>query len=179
MTKNQKIISALNSLWCKCVAGYHKSCDVTHYITQKYTFGDLTYSVEHGAYIGEDIEGTFSTLEAAESFLIQKMVEAIKEEVKWNLDVIELPVHGESEVNDKNYWLAILEELNKLDIIEEDKVNWQEQALKMERDFYYLKNAMDYATEKLNEFKVPSYDKEYPEMEYSIGHRISILGNKK
>jgi hypothetical protein len=180
MTKNQQILTKLNTLWCKCIIGHHKSCDPVHYIYQEYTFGDLVYKVEHGAYIGEEINGTFSTLEAAENFLIREIAKEIEKQSEWNLDAIARGDIEELSYLDEpkpEYWQGIRADLKEaLKSQEPTQENWEERALEAERKYNYLKNALDYAIEQLDRLGVSKYDKEYPEMPYSIGHRITILG---
>lgn len=172
MTTNQTLISKLNQLWCKCCAGHHKSYDVNHSIEQKYSCGDLTYNVWHSGYIGDDINGSFSTLEAAEQFLIEGLKVQIQEQCKTE------KFNQENNFESDFDYAAVLKELSELKIEPPQYENFEEKYLNLLAKYNGLKYDYDNSTYFLDSLKVPTEGEDIPELKYSLCYRIELALNQ-
>ncbi len=170
MDKNL-IIAKLSALWGKCLVGHHKSCDPNFYIETKYSFGVIDYYVTHAAYIGDDIEGHFHTLNAAQKFLIQKLKENIETECRNNLAGIE------NSEKPSSHWQNILAELKNLKIESDEKYDYAELYLNLLPEFHSYKDACDSAHKQLDLLKIPKCEESWPELCYSLEYRIELLKN--
>lgn len=181
MTRQQKI-QELQEIWCRIVGSdHHKSGDVVHYISIRYTYGNVEYIVEHLAYCGDDINKTFYTLSAAEDYLIKELIRQITDQLNF---------YKERCPEDKflqplEYYLKLENTFNTIkDIVPSDdslaKVNWEEKYLGLQKEVEFLKFERNYANEVLTKLGISSKIGMSGNfgMELSIGARILELKKK-
>lgn len=86
----EKEITKLTKLWYEIVGiDHHKDKDCHWYISKRWSYGQNPfYTVEHYAYIGEDIYEEFKTYVEAEAFLLCNLGEAIKGEKIWAEEIL-------------------------------------------------------------------------------------------
>lgn len=181
MTRQQKI-QELQEIWCRIVGSdHHKSSDVNHYISIRYTYGNVEYTVEHAAYCGLDINESFYTLAAAEDYLVQELIRQISSQLVFFID----DYSDNDKMQPVKYYLDLQKQFNKVkDVITTDelpeKTNWKEKYLEMHSEVQRLKFELKYADEVLTKLGVGSSigASENFGMELSIGARILELDKK-
>lgn len=107
---NSDIIHKLTSLWYTLLIDHHKDRDCHWYITQRYSYTDKpVYVVEHHGYIIHDFEDkTFNTFGEAEYYLLNKLFEHIREEIRSGFKNLD---NDEPSVVDERFWEGKVEEL--------------------------------------------------------------------
>lgn len=180
MTKQQKI-QDLQELWCKIVGSdYHKSCDVNHYLSIRYTYGNAEYIVEHGAYVGDDINETFYTLSQAEGYLIKELIRQITDQLNFYKE----RCPEDEGLQPLEFYLGLEKTFNTIkDIVPSDEVagvNWEEKYLGLLQEVEKLKFERKYANEVLTELGIDGKidDPLNMGMELSIGARILELAEQ-
>jgi len=182
MTKSEKIQS-LQEIWCKIVGmDHHKNCDIQHWMSIRYSYGDVEYRAEHGAYIGESFDKSFNTLIAAQNYLISELSRQIREELNSIMYRCERPDEYYV-VKSMDYWNKLDEEFQQINsIIPSDKpdkeINFEEEYWNLKRRYEIIKYDIDLITDLLDKNDIIKYDKNYPEMEYSVNYRVELLINK-
>ena len=174
----------LSEIWGKIVGiDHHKMTDMVHYISTKYQFGAIEYHVEHGAYIGENIDKSFSTLESAENYLIEEFCRQIKSEIKENISRCETEDEYSQMVKPKEYWQELNEEFKHIESLKVDgiksKIN-EEEYWNDKRKLESLEFERKYADEILLNNGIDSKDEltEPFGLTLSLGARIERLANK-
>lgn len=182
MTITQKL-QHLSDLWGRCLIGYYKNRDSNHYICEKYTFGALVYEVQHYGYINDTTEKIFHTKEAAQLFLVELLTNQIKDRCDSALLNLNHDHYDEVEDGTHEHWKDILDELKNInniklsDSIDKDKTNENERLLNIEQKYNLLKQNVEYAHNQLDKLNVLRNDYKYPEMDFSLGYRIELLGS--
>jgi hypothetical protein len=157
---------------------HHKSGDVTHCISTIYSYGNVSYVVEHTAYCGDDINQTFHTLSAAENYLIKELIRQITDQLNFYKERA-----PEESLQPLEYYLKLEKTFNTIkDIIPSDEVagvNWEEKYLELLQEVEKLKFERKYADKVLTSLGIDSKigAEENFGMELSIGARILELGD--
>lgn len=180
MTNSEKI-QELSEIWGRCCTGHHKDRDIRHCITQEYYFGNLKYRVEHFAYIGTNINGSFNTLVAAQNYLIKELHNQIKEQIDWNIESFKNPGEYDTEQT-LEYWGKMMVRFIQIrnQIIDNipGQINFEEEYWKLKKQNELLNYSNKRIEEILDDFKIKKYDEGDMEMEYSLDYRIRLLINK-
>ena len=170
-------------MWGRCLVGHHKDRDSHHYICEKYTFGALVYEVQHYGYISDTTEKIFYSKEAAQLFLVELLTEQIKERCNNALLNLNHDHYDEVEDGTHEHWEDILDELENINNIklseslDKDVTVSIERLLNIEQKYNLLKQDVEYAHNQLDKLNVlRSDDCKYPEMDFSLGYRIELLG---
>lgn len=110
---NCDIIHKLTSLWYTLLINHHKDRDCHWYISQRYSYiSKPVYVVEHHGYIIHNFEDKeFNTFEKAEYYLLSKLFEHIREEIRSGLENVDI---DEYSVVDKSFWESKIVELKKI-----------------------------------------------------------------
>lgn len=180
MTLSEKI-QELSEIWGKCISGHHKSNDPIHYISIKYSFGNIEYIVEHSAYIGDDINYRCNTLRAAKEYLCRELIRQIEDQINNNLEFCRNPDLGESD-KPEEYWTALQKTFESVRNIKcsdsPAQVNYEELYFDTKQK-YEAQNYHISELEKILDFyEIPRYDDNYPEMEFSVNYRVEKLIEK-
>jgi hypothetical protein len=85
-------ITLLTNAWYQYVgAGGHKDRDMQFSITTQWSYGDAPlYEVEHNAYMGNDIEGKFTSYHTAQHFLLSSLMVMVQEQIDWMVSECEV-----------------------------------------------------------------------------------------
>jgi hypothetical protein len=179
MTITQKL-QHLSDLWGRCLVGHHKDRDCHHYICEKYTFGALVYEVQHYGYISDTTEKIFYTKEAAQLFLVELLTEQIKDRCNNALLNLNHDHYDEIEDGTPEHWNRILKQLDAInDAVTSDKIDnagEKERLLSIEQKYNLIKQDVEYAHNQLDKLNVLRNDYKFPELDFSIGYRIELLG---
>lgn len=85
----EKLLKRLVRIWNMTLVNHKKEKDCHWYITTDYAHnGTVTYTVEHNGYISKDIYRVFTKKRFAEKFLIEILIDTIKDEIKTWLALI-------------------------------------------------------------------------------------------
>jgi len=173
MTLSEKI-QELSEIWGKIVGcDHHKDCDVNHWISACYTYGNVEYRAEHGAYIGESFDKSFRTKRAAEEFLCRELIRQIEEQIKSNLEI-----YDEKEL----YWSSLQKTFEIVRNFEcsdsGDQTNYKELFLELKGKYESQEYHCREIEKTLDFNNVPKYDAGYPEMKFSLNYRVDLLVEK-
>jgi hypothetical protein len=176
-------ISLLSELWGKCLVDYHKSRDTFHYINIQYSFGGVSYRVEHYGYVASTYEQTFNTLKAAQLYLVEQLQNQIYETATTTKYECESDNYDPLSHKTVQYWdniLTTLTEIKGKPVNENlDEVNRIEQLNNTERLYHLLEYQEKEAHAILDKAGIPRYDIHNLDLAYSISYRVELLHQKK
>ena len=178
MNRTEKI-EALSEQWGRCLIGHHKQRDTLHNLDAEFSFGELKYRVLHQAYVGENLSKSFHTKEAAENYLIDELINQIKDQANGSLKHIKAGEADPIEDGTAELWEDIL---LKVAAIKQaplddgaDPVAERERLLDVEAKYKQLLQEATYAREQLDLLNVPVSSKEDGlDLPYSLGYRITL-----
>ena len=85
----EKLLKKLTKIWYSTLVDHHKDRDCHWYITTDYSYdGTVSYIVEHNGYVSKDVYRVFTRKLFAEKFLIEILINTIKDEIKTWLAII-------------------------------------------------------------------------------------------